>query len=1020
MSRKLWTLTAVFALAVAVLAPMSAVGAADPSELQVPGDIVAEINDGKEAQVYIVITLDDPVVAYEGGTAGLPATKPNKGRKVNPNSAAVRKYVDHLEATHDAALESVGAEAGDKLYSYAFSVSGFAATLTEAQATALALQDGILFVAPDEMQFIQTENTPDYLGITDPGGPWPQGSRGEDVIVGVIDTGIWPEHPSFADNGTYGRPPAGWAGTGCDFGNTAFNPNDAAFTCNNKLLAATSYGLGFHGGTGAGLDPGEYLSARDADGHGTHTTSTAAGNSGVAASILGNDFGDVSGIAPRARVSMYKACWDTTPTTGGCSSVDLVAAIDQAVADGVDVINYSIGSTSFAIGADDISFLFADAAGVFVATSAGNSGPGSATVFSPATVPWVTSVGANTQNREYLGSIDTGDAASYTGVTITAGTAAGLDLVDAADHGNELCNPAVSFTSSVAGKIVLCQRGVFARVAKSQAVFLGGGAGMVLYNVSDTDTLNTDNHYVPSVHINNTDGLAVKAYIAGAGAPTGTIQGGAFTATPGSVMAAFSSRGPNLLTEDIIKPDVTAPGVNVLAGNSPTALLGAPGQLFQSISGTSMSSPHVAGLFALLKQEHPDWSPAIAKSALMTTARQDVVKEDGATPADPFDMGAGHIAPGGVSTKGSVLEPGLAYDAGLFEYAAYTCGANLGVFTAGTCAFLEGIGIPTDPSDLNLASIGVAELVGTQTVTRTVTSVTRENAKRTYSVAVDPPPGFSVSVSPSSLTLKKGETATYEVTITNTGATLGTWSFGSLTWSDDLGFYDVRSPIAVRAFEFAGDAEVHGTGTVGSVDVDVAFGYVGDYSTGSHGLVAATETVGNVVDDPANNINVALGTGIGVTFHLIPIAADNDLARFSLFDAFTDGNDDLDLYIFGPDTAGFPFVGGSGSATSAEQVDVPFAAPGDYLAVVHGWQTDGPDANYTLFSWDVGADAGNLTVTGAPATVAVGDAATLNVSWAGLAPLTKYLGVISHHNTAAPAHGPDPSVIGQTIIAVDS
>ncbi len=1017
MSRKLWILIAVFTLAVAALVPMSAAGAADP-ELQVPDGIVAEINDGKEAQVYIVITLDDPVVAYEGGTAGLPATKPNKGRKVNPNSAAVRKYVDHLEATHDAALESVGAESDDKLYSYAFSVSGFAATLTKSQATALAFQDGILLVAPDEMQFIQTENTPDFLGITDPGGLWPHGSRGEDVIVGVIDTGIWPEHPSFADNGTYGRPPAGWSGTGCDFGNTAFNTNDAAFTCNNKLLAATSYGLGFHGGTGVGLDSGEYLSARDADGHGTHTTSTAAGNSGVAASILGNDFAEVSGIAPRARVSMYKACWDTSPTTGGCSSVDLVAAIDQAVADGVDVINYSIGSTSFTIGADDIAFLFAADAGVFVATSAGNSGPGAATVGSPATVPWVTSVGASTQDREYLGSIDTGDGASYPGVTVTSGTVFELGLVDAADHGNALCNPAVTFTPSIAGNIVLCQRGAFARVAKSQAVFLGGGAGMVLYNNSDSDTLNTDNHYVPSVHINNTDGLAVKAYI-GAGAPTGTIQGGAFTATPGSVMAAFSSRGPNLLTEDIIKPDVTAPGVNVLAGNSPTALLGAPGQLFQSISGTSMSSPHVAGLYALLKEEHPDWSPAIAKSALMTTARQDVVKEDGATPADPFDMGAGHIAPGGVSTKGSVLEPGLAYDAGLFEYAAYTCGANLGVFAAGACAFLDSLGIPSDPSDLNLASIGVAELVGTETVTRTVTSVTRERGNRTYSVAVDAPPGFSVSVSPSSLTLKKGETATYEVTITNTGATLGAWSFGSLTWSDNLGFYDVRSPIAVRAFEFAGDAEANGTGTGGSVDVDVAFGYAGDYSVGTHGLVAALTEAGNVVDDPANDINTALGSGIGVTFHFIPIAAGNDLTRFSLFDAFTDGNDDLDLYIFGPDTAGFPFVGASGSGTSAEQVDVPFAAPGLYIAVVHGWQTDGPDANYTLFSWDVGADVGNLTVLGAPTTVAVGDAATLSVSWSALTPGMKYLGVISHHKTAVPVHGPLPG-IGQTVIAVDS
>ena len=195
-------------------------------------------------------------------------------------------------------------------------------------------------------------------------------------------------------------------------------------------------------------------------------------------------------------------------------------------------------------------------------------------------------------------------------------------------------------------------------------------------------------------------------------------------------MADFSSRGQNRAAPDIIKPDVTAPGVNILAGASPTpydpAGTGAPGQLFQAISGTSMSSPHVAGLFALLRQAHPDWSAAMAKSAVMTTARQDVTKEDASTPADPFDMGAGHVDPAGRPSRGgSMFSPGLVYDVGLFDYYGFLCDAAPSVFPDpdATCAALEGGGYATTAANLNLASIGDASFVGSTTVQRTVTSV---------------------------------------------------------------------------------------------------------------------------------------------------------------------------------------------------------------------------------------------------------------------------------------------------------
>ena len=271
-------------------------------------------------------------------------------------------------------------------------------------------------------------------------------------------------------------------------------------------------------------------------------------------------------------------------------------------------------------------------------------------------------------------------------------------------------------------------------------------------------------------------------------------------------MTYFSSRGPNPVVGDLIKPDITAPGIQILAGNTPTPIGGVQGEYFQAIAGTSMSSPVVAGVYALIKQAHPDWSEAMAKSAIMTTAYQGVVDNDRSSPADPFDFGAGHVDPGNKVHKGSAFQPGLVYEAGLFEYAAFTCGQDWGVFTPGSCDFLEGLGVPTDPSDLNYPSIGIDGVPGTQTIKRTVTSVAPGN--RTFTVSVDAPAGYDVTVEPSSFTLKTGESLTYEVTITNVSAPIGEWRHGSLTWHEKTGNYDVYSPISVNAALFSAPAEV--------------------------------------------------------------------------------------------------------------------------------------------------------------------------------------------------------------------
>jgi subtilisin family serine protease len=263
---------------------------------------------------------------------------------------------------------------------------------------------------------------------------------------------------------------------------------------------------------------------------------------------------------------------------------------------------------------------------------------------------------------------------------------------------------------------------------------------MILYNTFDGQDQESDTHWVPAVHINNTDGLAIKDYIANTSNPVAKITGGEKITVDAPWMAAFSSRGPNRLSGDIVKPDITAPGVQILAGYSPFPDPGeVPGELYVAIAGTSMSSPHIAGIFALIKQAHPDWSAAMAKSAIMTTAYQDVMKEDGVTPADPFDFGAGHVNPGSPVHKGSAFQPGLVYDTGFLEYVGFTCGADLGVFTPGSCVYIESLGIPTDPSDLNLPSIGIEGLLGSQTVQRTVTSVAQEKGWREYTVSVDAP-----------------------------------------------------------------------------------------------------------------------------------------------------------------------------------------------------------------------------------------------------------------------------------------
>ena len=974
--------TAVLTAATALSVPITAVVAAPSAESNAQAKKFSN-------SIYIVGLAEQPVTAYTGGIKGLQATKPRKGQKIDPNSPAVVNYRSFLESRQNEVLAKVGG--GNKLYSYGYVFNGFAAELTSAQAEQLAQIPGVVAVTKDEARELDTSSTPAFLGLSGPTGFWATtGATGENVIIGIVDGGAWPEHPSFSDrtgvngNGTqdgklsYQQIP-GWNGR-CVPGE-----NFTASNCNQKLIGARFYNAGFGGN--AGIDarwPWEYNSPRDFGGHGTHTSSTSGGNANVSATGPAAVFGKISGIAPRARIAAYKVCWETG-AGGTCATSDSVAAIDQAVADGVDVINYSIsGSTTNFLDPVEVAFLFAADAGVFVAASAGNSGPASSTVAHPG--PWLTTVAAGTHNRDGAGSATLGNSVTYNGAsTSTLGSVGPLPLIDSTAAGLPGANAtalALCFTAGdnggaavldpakVAGKIVVCDRGVSARVNKSQAVKDAGGLGMILVNTS-VNSLNADLHAVPTVHLQSTDRAAVKSYAATAGATATINQATIVLTAPAPFTASFSSRGPlRAGNGDLLKPDIIAPGQDVLAGVAPP---GNGGKLFDLYSGTSMSSPHVAGLAALFKQLHPDWSPMAIKSALMTTG-VDVL--DGGTPpaaeTNPvliFRQGAGHVQPN------SAANPGLVFDSGFDDWLAFLCGT--GQLTASYCPSIR-----IDPSNLNVASIAIGDMAGVQSVTRRVTNV--GGGAATYTLSHTGMAGFTVA-KPATLTLAAGETKSFTVTFTRTTAALNAYTGGQLRLSD--GVHNVRIPMVVRPVALAAPAQVNGS-------YSVTFGYDGAFTATARGLVPAVTAPGAVAK--GNSVDFPVTVPAGTTY-----------ARFSLFDSEVSQASDLDLEVRGP-APSTALVGASGGGTTDEEVNLLNPAAGVYTVRVVGFAVPVGSASFTLFSWALGTTAaGNMIVT-PPAAAVLGQTGAIGIATSGLTAGTKYLGSVVYGGIAGL---PNPTIV---------
>ncbi|XP_044318589.1 subtilisin-like protease 4 [Triticum aestivum] len=556
-------------------------------------------------------------------------------------------------------------EQGRLLHSYHHVASGFAARLTRRELEAVSAMPGFVAAVPDVIYHVQTTHTPQFLGLdTALGARNLSVGSGDGVIIGVLDTGIFPDHPSFSGFGMM-PPPAKWKGR-CDFNGSACN--------GHKLIGARTF-ISSGNGSAPGAAP---VSPIDGHGHGTHTSSTAAGSAVPGAQVLGQGNGTASGVAPRAHVAMYKVC----DASGACAGVDVLAGIDAAVSDGCDVISMSLGFPQRPFYNDSVAIgTFAAAEkGVFVSMAAGNVGPRNSTILNEA--PWMLTVAASTMDRLISAMVILGDNLSFDGESLyQPDNSVAAPLFYAGSNSTtsaQFCGNGSLDGFDVNNKIVLCDSGNFLPVEKGAEVLRAGGAGMILANQFLHGYITSPvAHVLPASQVSYAAGVEIKTYINSTTNPTATIsfRGTVLGTSPAPVIIYFSSRGPSVHSPGILKPDITGPGVNVIAAwpfqVGPPSIDLRP--TFNILSGTSMSTPHLAGVAALIKSKHPDWSPAAIKSAIMTTA--DVTDRSG-TPmldeqhkaADLFAVGAGHVNPE------KAVDPGLIFDISPDDYIGYLCG----------------------------------------------------------------------------------------------------------------------------------------------------------------------------------------------------------------------------------------------------------------------------------------------------------------------------------------------------------
>ncbi|MBM7488884.1 hypothetical protein JOD64_000106 [Micromonospora luteifusca] len=878
---------------------------------------------------YIVELAEAPLTSYAGGVSGLARTRPESGNRLDVTSAPSRAYRGHLDAQRAA----VAAAAGVKVNAaYATAFNGFSAKLTAQQVTTLRADKRVRAVTAARALGTPTPppaappaagapaaTTPAPPAQAPAGGPAGKPVKpvksgpgtGAGTVIGVLDTGIWPESASFAKKMPA---PATWHGT-CQTG-VAF----VAEHCNGKIVGARYFADTWLAGGGS-VPEGEVLSPRDMAGHGTHTASTAAGLPVSDVTIDGRRFDPVSGVAPDAQIAVYKVLW------GGMGfDADIIAGIDAAVADGVQVLNFSIGSdlgdweANTPIG---VAFLNATLAGVFVAASAGNTGIVSGAISNAA--PWVTTVGAAVTNLDEA-TVKLGDGTNLIGGSLDAlpgGDSRPMVFGEQAgspDLGAVYCEPGSLDPAKIKGKVVACAlSNTFNSAAEIKAK---GGAAMLVFDPVGNYRINSIYNF-PVVYL-PTEKQAGTLFNYLMRHPTDAKvslrTGGDGSSVPGvPSVADFSSTGPDKVTLGVFKPDLVAPGADIIAAVSPA---GNFGRQYDAYSGTSMASPYVAGAAAVLRATHPNWSPGSVASALRTTATDTVGT------SSPLEQGSGFINLAGAKDPGLVIEPTAAELLAFSETAA------------------------PDGKELNLPAISLREYDGTRpvTITRTLTNVGK--ARETYRSSVSGLAGMKVTVSPESVTLEPGRSAKVTITLRRGSAPWDRYVTGSIGWRGKA--HSARIPVAARPWgitprPYADDGEEFGrmaNGASGSIQP----GFTGPLAGRSTGYTPVQRESYSMPAGVYGGVFDPNATGVKKVDFTVPANTAGIIVETNT----DDPNTNLDLYLYKGDKL---IYSSDRYWTSAEQAYKFLPEPGRYTAYVFAQFPGGPVVDFQLSHAIIGQNA---------------------------------------------------------------
>ncbi|KAI3462275.1 hypothetical protein Pfo_018938 [Paulownia fortunei] len=704
----------------------------------------------------------------------------------------LRQNHQMLTTLHRGSVEQAMAS---HVYSYRHGFRGFAAKLTEEQASEVAEMPGVVSVFPNTRRNLHTTHSWDFMGLVGEETmeiPGYSTKNQVNVIIGFIDTGIWPESPSFSD-ADMPPVPAGWKGK-CQPGE-AFNFS----TCNRKVIGARYYLNGYQAEEELEKIV-SFRSARDSVGHGSHTASIAAGRYVNSMNYNGLAAGGARGGAPMARIAVYKTCWSSA-----CYDVDLLAAFDDAIRDGVHILSLSLGADApqgdYFNDAISVGSFHAVSHGIVVVASVGNEGSsGSATNLAP----WIITVAASSTDRDFTSDIILGNGAQLSGESLSLlKMNASARIISASEayagyftpYQSSYCLESSLNITKAKDKVLVCRHAgssTESKLAKGVVVKEAGGVGMILIDEEDRDVAIP--FAIPAAIVGKRTGYKILSYINTTSNPTSMILSAktVLGSQAAPRVAPFSSKGPNALTPEILKPDVLAPGLNILAAWSPATA----NMNFNVLSGTSMACPHVTGIVALIKSVHASWSPSAIKSAIMTTAaildkyRKPITAGPDGRKANPFDFGSGFVKPR------EVLDPGLIYDATTSDYKAFLCSIgysdrSLQLITRDNSTCNQAF---TTASGLNYPSITILNLENSFSVSRTVTNVGMPRS--VYKAVVFPPTGINVTVVPKRLVFNRyGQKINFTVKFEVTAPTKD-YVFGSLSWRNKRSW--VTTPLVVR------------------------------------------------------------------------------------------------------------------------------------------------------------------------------------------------------------------------------